>query len=103
MEITMKIQALTVGLFLALATASADVVAQDKFSVGFFASAAACTQLPADVSGSGQGHFVARITTDGAGNVHVGLTVNAHGTASDANGNEYNIRCRWRRRRCRVH
>ncbi len=85
----MKTLAVVAISFLALATASADVVGQDKFSVGFFVSAATCTQVPADISGSGQGHFVDRVTVDNTGSIHVGFTFNAQGTASDANGNQY--------------
>ena len=76
-------------LLVALTAATAEVSSQGTVAVGFFASAATCTKLPADISGGGQGHIVFRTTLDNNGILHVGVTFNARGTASDANGNQY--------------
>ena len=85
----MKTLAVVLISLLAVASASAEVLNQGSFPVSLFVPATECPQLAADLSGSGQGHFVERFSVDSNGIFHMGFTFNAHGTATDANGNQY--------------
>ena len=73
---------------LGLPRASAQVATQGRFPVSFHLLSASCTKAPADISGSGQGHFVAQ-TFVRNGNATMTMTFNRQGTASDALGNQY--------------
>jgi hypothetical protein len=84
----MKTLAALLIALLAGASSSAEVMT-GKFPLNLFVSAADCPQLSADLSGNGTGNFVERFTVDDHGLFHLGFTFNAHGTATDADGNQY--------------
>ena len=67
---------------LGLPRASAQGATQGRFPVSFFVLSANCAKAPADISGSGQGHFVAQ-TFLRNGNATMTMTFNRQGTASD--------------------
>src|SRR5207247_6134029 len=77
-------------LLVGVVSASGQAVTS-TFPVSFFVPASQCPQITADISGSGIGHMVARITVDNTGILHGGFSFDIHGTATDANGAEYVI------------
>jgi len=69
-------------------SSQAEVVSRGTLPVHLTISRQARSFLSADGSSTGEGQFVARLTVDGNGVQHMGVTVTVHGTATDTNGNE---------------
>jgi hypothetical protein len=79
----------TILLLLAAVTSASAAVSEGSFPVNLSISTSVCSLLPADLSGIGTGHFVARTIVTDNGLAHMGSMINIHGTATDANGNRY--------------
>jgi hypothetical protein len=87
----MKNPAMLLLVLLVGVVSAAGQAVTSTFPVSFFIPASQCPQISADISGSGLGHMVSRITVDNNGVLHGGFSFDIHGTATDANGAQYFI------------
>src|SRR5262245_55961531 len=87
----MKIVRVLIALILGMACVplSAEVVYNSTDPFLIYVDPAVCSEAPSLITGTGVGLTVIRQTTSGTGMVHMGITLNGRGKATDAYGDTW--------------